>query len=151
MNTDTINHLLRYETRYKGAFPCDMIPDFTDQEYSVVVNTDNATKDGEHWTAVIVTRDIVYYFDSFGRHYNNKSFPDDYRLILRKLVSGKSLKYNDKVLQSFQSNTCAEFCIHFIKKFYEDVPFFSIFRNFTLDLCSNDKKVVSFVKHLQLL
>ena len=148
MNTHQIDSLLSNESKFKGSCPCDLIPDIKEQEYSVIVNTDNASKEGEHWTAIVIDHDTVYFMDSFGRNYNNKSFPKDYRQLLRELFIGKKVVYNDRVLQSFQSNACAEFCIFFIKKFYEGVPFSSIFRSFTDDLCSNDKKVVLFVKNL---
>ena len=123
MNTVTIDKLLSNQSKFKGAFPCDAIPKINDREYAMIVNTDNSSNEGEHWTAFIINNEHVYYMDSFGRNYDNKSFPSDYTSNLAKLFLGKRIKINDKVLQGFQSNTCSDYCIYFIIKFYENIRY----------------------------
>ena len=145
MNTLTIDKLLINQPKFKGAFPCDMLPKVQDNEYSMIVNTDNSFKQGEHWTAFVIVNDNVYYMDSFGRNYDNKSFPNDYTSNLAKLFLGKRVRINNKVLQGFQNNTCADYCVYFIAKFYENIPFPSIFKDFTEDFNFNDKKIVKYI------
>ena len=45
MKTHQIDSLLSNERKFKGAYPCDLIPDIKEQEYAVIVNTDNASKE----------------------------------------------------------------------------------------------------------
>ena len=43
LSTDDIDEILKNSTKFKGAFPCDQIPKFPDNEYSVIINVDNST------------------------------------------------------------------------------------------------------------
>ena len=142
LGTSEIDEYLRGSIKFKGAYPCDQIPILPDNEYSLIINTDNSSLPGSHWTALVVRGNNVYYFDSFGRLYNNSSFQTDYIENLGKICFGKKIVFQNEVLQSFHSNTCGEFCIYFIKQFEKNVAFSRIFRNFTMNLKSNDIKIM---------
>ena len=147
LDTDEIDKLLGSSSKFKGAYPCDQIPNFPDNEYSVIINVDNSSLPGSHWTALVVKGNNVYYFDSFGRLYNNSSFPVDYIENLGKICFGKKIMFQNKVLQSFHSNTCGEFCVYFIKQFEKNVAFSRIFHDFTENLKLNDTKIMKLYKN----
>jgi hypothetical protein len=146
LDTDQIDKYLRSEANFKGVFPCDQIPDFPDNEYAVIINVDNSNLPGSHWTALVIRGSNGYYFDSFGRYYDNRSFPADYIRYLSKICVDKKMKFNDKVLQSFHSNTCGEFCIYFIKQLDKNIKFSTIFHDFTENLKFNDVKIMKLFK-----
>ena len=148
MNTLMIDKLLVNQPNFIGAYPCDKIPKVSKSNYSMIVNTDNSSQDGEHWTAFIIKGETVYYMDSFGRNFDNKSFPIDYNINISRLFLGKRILFNDKVLQGFQNNTCGEYCIYFIARFNENIPFSNIFRDFSRNLNSNDQKIFKIVKSM---
>ena len=144
--TDEIDDFLVDIASFKGAFPCDQIPVFSDNEYSIIINVDNSNLRGSHWTALTIRGNRGYYFDSFGRLYDNASFPIDYIESLSKLCRSKKMVFQNKVLQSFHSNTCGEYCIYFIKKLEDRVNFSDIFHDFTENLNSNDIKIMNLFK-----
>ena len=146
LSTDDIDEILKNSTKFKGAFPCDQIPKFPDNEYSVIINVDNSTLGGSHWTALVIRGNNAYYFDSFGRFYDNNSFPVDYKENLSKICIGKKIVFNKKVLQGFHSNTCGEFCIYFIKQLERNVPLTRMFNDFTENLKINDSKILRLFK-----
>jgi hypothetical protein len=142
LSTDYINRVMDKLTSFKGTYPCDEIPNFTENEYSIIVNVDNSNLPGSHWTALVIRGNNAYYFDSFGRLYDNFSFPPDYRENLQNICLGKKVIFQEKVLQGFHSNTCGEYCIYFIDQLEKRIKFTDIFRSFTENLKSNDKKIM---------
>ena len=146
LSTKEIDELLSNQPKFKGAFPCDKIPIFEDNEYSFIVNVDNSTLPGSHWTALVIRGNNAYYFDSFGRLYDNASFPADYTASLQRLCLGKKMSFQDKVLQGFHSNTCGEYCIYFIKQLEKRIKFSEVFHDFTSNLKSNDIKIMKLYK-----
>ena len=146
LSTDQIDNLLKAHKKFKGAFPCDQIPKFMENEYSVILNCDPISLPGSHWTALVVKGNTGFYFDSFGRFYDNFSFPEVYRENLSKICLNKKMRFQNKVLQGFHSNTCGEFCVYFIKQMDKNVPFSNIFRDFTENLNFNDKKIINLYK-----
>ena len=146
LSTEQIDKILRGSAKFKGAFPCDQIPKFPDNEYSVIINVDNSTLNGSHWTALSIRGNNAYYFDSFGRFYDNNSFPADYKENLRRICIDKKIVFNKKLLQGLHSNTCGEFCIYFIKQLERNVPLTRIFNDFTENLKLNDSKILRLFK-----
>jgi len=146
LSTDEIDDLLSKQVKFKGTFPCDKIPVFKDSEYSIIINVDNSTLPGSHWTALVIRGNNAYYFDSFGRLYDNASFPTEYTVSLQRLCLGKKVLFQDKVLQGFHSNTCGEYCIYLIKQLEKHIKFSEIFRDFKLNLKFNDLKIMKLYK-----
>ena len=146
LNTDEIDELLKNFNKFKGGFPCDQIPNFSDNEYSIIINVDASDLPGSHWTALVVRGNNVYYFDSFGRLYDNFSFPNNYISYLSQICNGKKVTYQKNVLQDFHSNTCGEYCVYFIKQMEKNVIFSSIFRDFNENLKRNDVKILKLFK-----
>ena len=146
LSTNQIDDLLKTDSNFKGTFPCDQIPHSAENEHSYVINTDPMGLPGSHWCALVIRGNNAYFFDSFGRFYNNQSFPVIFRENLRKICFDKKVVFQNKVLQGFHSNTCGEYCVYFIKQMSKHVNFNTIFRDFTQNLKANDKKIMSLYK-----
>ena len=144
MKANKIQRKLRYVDTFLGVFPCDRIPKTSKYAYSMIINTDNHRLPGSHWTAIIIRGQSMYFFDSFGRNFNNNSFPLDFITNMTKLSHNKVVRFNNKVLQSFSSNTCGLYCIYLILKSITVNPI-NIFRNFSENLKLNDRKIVRLV------
>ena len=146
LSTDKIDDLLRNYEKFKGAFPCDQIPKFLDNEYSIICNCDTSNQRGSHWVALVIRGNSAYFFDSFGRSYDNFSFPEAFRKYMGEICLNKNLHFQNKVLQSFHSYTCGEFCVYFIEQMHKNVNFSYIFRDFTENLKANDMKILKLYK-----
>ena len=68
-----------------------------------LVNIDNGTQNGTHWTCFYVKDTKSYYFDSFG------GSPD--KFLLNQLP--KPIIYNNYKIQDINSNLCGSYCLYF--------------------------------------
>ena len=67
MNSFEIEKLLERDMRFLGCFPHDKLPSFPKQfPRSLIINTDDSTRLGDHWVGVILNKDKCFYFDSYG-------------------------------------------------------------------------------------
>ena len=67
MNSFEIEKLLERDKRFLGCFPHDKLPSFPKQfPRSLIINTDDSTRLGDHWVGVILNKDKCFYFDSYG-------------------------------------------------------------------------------------
>ena len=112
MDTSELNMSLEdYEPLRKqavGVFPADQLPEITEFPGSFIANTDESTKDGQHWVAFyVVDGKNVEYFDSYGLKPKNKHF-------VNYLKKFKKKSYNTKRLQGPLSTTCGQYALTFI-------------------------------------
>ena len=76
---------------------------------AIVVNTQSENQEGEHWLAMYFDKNrFCEFFDSFGLG------PDYYNLELYVKTFASDLHFNNSQLQSYDSDTCGYYCIHFI-------------------------------------
>ena len=148
LSTTDLDKAMRYIVGYKGAHPCDMIPRDLKPPYSLIVNTDNSSKPGEHWIALQVTKDKVYFLDSFGRKFDNISFPVDFRRIMRKIMRRKRLTFNNNLIQDLSSNACGYYAIYFLDGMSMKKTPKRLLNTFTQDLKKNDKIVVRYFRNI---
>ena len=67
MDTNDINRLLLNKKKFIGVFALDKLPKKTIKKpASLIINTDVSSKKGDHWVALVLTKNQAYYFDSFG-------------------------------------------------------------------------------------
>ena len=146
MDSSMIRRLLKSYTCFKGVFPCDQLPYYTDLPLNLIVNTDPAHEPGQHWVCVSINKEgRGYYFDSFG-------LPPIVPEILEFLEkrSTKGWTYNKKQIQDITSSTCGNYTVLFIifkcnnltpedylsifgrKTLDNDIKMRKIFRNFSL-------------------
>ena len=63
---------------FLGTFPSCMSPRTNLKKYSFLSNTENHEYGGEHWCGWMVNEDKITFFDSFGRHPSDPTFPADF-------------------------------------------------------------------------
>ena len=101
---------------YLGCYPADVNPKNITENCCWIWNVDEKDKPGSHWVAVIKDKNIIYFFDSYGktpfwfkRHYWEKYFHH---------LGCKMHLYNTSQIQSHTSRTCGSWCLLFLKTYY---------------------------------
>ena len=95
---------------FEGVYPADRLPRQVSWPCCMIINTDPADEQGEHWVAVYIDgAGVGVYFDSFGR-----APPRTFGSFLHR--NTVELTYNSKVLQSVYSYTCGYYCLYFLIK-----------------------------------
>ena len=103
-----IESYLAEEKHFLGCFPKDKLPTFPKQfPKSLIINTDDSSKPGEHWVALVLYRRKCFYFDSFG-------LPIVDQCIIKFLKRYQKVTYSSTCIQDVTSNQCGQFCIAFI-------------------------------------
>lgn len=105
-----------------GVFAADMVP-YQDalriittartnrDAVAFIVNTDKASRPGEHWVAFLLLRDgRLEFFDSYGLQLS------DYHNIASHMVPAMPAvtKHNSVCLQSLDTSSCGQYCILYI-------------------------------------
>ncbi len=114
MNTiELINILFKDKFSRKlfcGVLPIDELENFKFRKpCSLIVNTDESSKPGEHWIALFITRNgSLEYFDSYGI----KPFKKEIYQFIKK--HQMKLIYNKKIIQNSLSINCGKFCLLFV-------------------------------------
>lgn len=110
-----------------------------------IANTQGKDEKGEHWIAIYVdASNTGYFFDSFGYRpaFYNQHFVNFFER--NNLV----VQFNDKQLQSFNSNVCGFYCIFILSHLCRNIKFNDVIQLFHCNdnLC-NDEFVFEFVVH----
>ena len=92
------------EPKFDGVCSRDNLPKIKDGAY--VINLDQYSDTGTHWSALYVLNDDVIYFDSFGIEYIPKE--------VKAFIGNKNIKTNIFKMQAYDSVMCGYFCIGFI-------------------------------------
>ena len=111
MFTERISQLMKYCPNFIGIYPCDRLPVIR-SNVSMIINTDISSGPGEHWIAVYVGRNTLYFFDSIGRVIDEFSNP--FRDHIKTFSDNFIVKDESKLLQNPFSNTCGYWCIFYI-------------------------------------
>ena len=127
---------------FLGCYPLNRLPPFPKKlPKSMIINTHTSNKTGEHWLALVLTKQKCLYFDSFGWSIIEGN-------ILRYLKPYyKTITYSDMCIQDSFSDKCEEFCIAFIHN-VKNLPSYNRFLS-KVDsnyLKNNDKMVVCLLK-----
>jgi hypothetical protein len=114
MNTAEIACVLRRalittEVQFTGVFAADMVPRrASSYPTCFVVNTDPASKPGEHWVACYASSPKhVEFFDSYGMPpyaYKNIQLPY------------KVTTHNTDSIQCIDSSACGQYCIYYLRE-----------------------------------
>ena len=94
---------------------------------------DKPGKKGTHWTAFIKDKNNLY-FDSFG-----EVPPNQIHNLLKKYT------YNNKDVQSFDSDACGYYCIAFLKWLQNGLSFKDFVDSFEKNALSNDKIIGGYI------
>ena len=76
---------------------------------SIIINTDQSNKPGDHWIAIVLTEKHAYYFDSFGLGIVDQQI----RQFLLPRYS--SIIFNSLCIQHILSDKCGYYCIYFVQ------------------------------------
>jgi len=134
---------------FLGTYAYDKLPEKPkNDQFSLIVNTSASNTDGDHWVALIRSKNVFYFLDSYGRALNDATLPKQFSVSIKKYVGrNHTIKHNSKWLQQLTSNTCGEYCVYFIQEF-EKVGFRRLLRVFTQKLKNNDNYVLKYVQKM---
>lgn len=125
---------------YLGSFPIDRLPCKPPRPYALVINYDEARKEGSHWVCLYANHQGIHFHDSYGLpplKYQIPAFldPEPYTCTL-------------KALQHKRSHACGHHVITYIVKRAEGVSTKDYLDCFGASKRDNDYAVRSFVKRL---
>ena len=104
-----IHYLLQNVADFLGCFYIDILPSFPKKfPQSFIMNTEESSKPGKHWVAVVLLEDECLYFDSFGVGVVESE--------LRKYLFSryKRVSHSRICIQDLRSTKCGAFCVDFI-------------------------------------
>jgi hypothetical protein len=136
MDSAQIEKIFKNDKRFIGVFPRDSLPVKIEQvPCGLIINTDGAKETGEHWVAIsIVGYKRGEYFDSFGLpplHRDLTSF-------LNRNCSNGWI-YNSCTIQHYQSKSCGQFCIKYLKSRFKNISFHNFISQFSVNLKKNEE------------
>ena len=102
----------RTNSYFVGVYPSDRLPvQRVSWPCCVVINSDPAAEEGEHWVAVYITGGgLGVYFDSYGLYPANQNIQD---------FLGRNTRlwhWNRQPIQSVLSDKCGYYCLYFLTK-----------------------------------
>ena len=123
MYPSDINKLLRNNTRFKGTYDHNTIPQVQDilhkwpQDWCIIVNTltTSSPRTDGHWIAIAQTDNgNSHFFDSYGR----MPMFSGWTHILQSLATGRGgqVDFNSKAVQAFDTNSCGYFCVEYCNR-----------------------------------
>lgn len=151
MNTREIAAILGSDIHarrvFKGVYPRNKLPTHLSprRPSAFIINTDTASKRGEHWVAVWFDGlGKAEYFDSFGlppRHRDINHFIETHSIRSR---------YNDRLLQDLTSSACGLYVLYFVMMKSRGASLHRLLAPFhAIDLRTNDRLVYRMVRHLR--
>ena len=127
---------------YGGCFSSDNIPTIAqDQQINFIVNQSKASEQGSHFVSLIIKKDCVYYFDSFGQKCTNSDILTYMKTLSRNIV------YNSIKVQDLDSKMCGFYCALIILRNDINCTMKSDLKFHTApsDLHLNDKLCVNYI------
>jgi hypothetical protein len=145
-NEDLHNSLLPLEF-YGGIYNVTNIINisFRNLPCYIICNLDVAAGDGSHWIAIALSKDVAFYFDSFGERCKN----DNILCMLRK-IGYNSYDYNKKPIQHPTSIHCGHFAIGFILALNSNYSIEKYLNLFKRRSSLNDKVVENFLSRFSI-
>jgi len=129
-----------------NVVPCDYL-DTLDVPYypmCLVVNTEDSTKPGAHWTAFFRedSNSPLTFFCSYGL--GIETYGTHFTTFISRLNT--TVIENNRSLQAMGSTVCGQYVIYFLVKMYYGCCLMSIYCNFTSNPYLNDLKVKQFTR-----
>jgi hypothetical protein len=112
MNGEQIYYILKSdpfsEIIFKDVLPSDELPSIIDSPALYVMNTQDHTLPGGHWTCLFKNGDKIEFFDSLGQT------PDYYNTNWITIINRNAtkLEVNERI-QDYNTNTCGLYCIYY--------------------------------------
>ena len=127
-----------------GVYASDLVPKVWQKPVAFIVNTDDSKRPGSHWLAIYVNKKGEgFCFDSLAFKPNIANIAD----VLRR--NCKTVKFNDRQVQSDFSNVCSQMSLMFLYYMTHEIGAESFFELFSKkNLLANDKIAREFVEAL---
>ena len=130
-----IQKYYQYEKRFIGVFSRDNLPNKI-KYGAYIINLDEYSNIGTHWTALYIKNNYITYFDSFRVEHVPKE--------IKKFISNRNIKTNIFRIQAYDSIMCGYFCIGFIDFMFKGktlTEFTNLFlpNNFYFNFFSNNR------------
>lgn len=148
MNSKELEFILMKDSFVKSSFQGCFASDEIDSiqvpfPSSYILNYDPRNEPGSHWVAVYYdTHGQAEYLDSYGL----PPMIESINTFLER--NSTSWRYNEKLIQGFQSRVCGHYCIFYLLHRYRNLSMEDIVHMFGKDLNQNDKEVLDFVEEL---
>lgn len=143
MNSDELRDKLILKNIHTYVCAKDQLSNITTCDFAVICNNEYSFEKGQHWLAFYKSKHQKYvdFFDSFGLPI--EFYGKEFNTFIE--YHGGFVRYNNKQLQSNNSNYCGEYCLYFLFKRNSGILFGNIFKSFSSNNKTNDKIVNSFV------
>jgi len=110
---------------FKGVFMRDALNELkTSKNESLVLNHDDSSSGGTHWTCLFIKNGVAFYFDSFGLN------PP---LEIIDYCKGLERYYSTFKIQEYNEVICGHYSIFVLHKLSEGISFFDVLD----ELCRN--------------
>ena len=134
---------------FLGVFAVDELLQIPSKKCGMLIfNTDTSEKKGQHWIALCISKEDVFYFDSLNHDF---IFISDVTKFLIRLK--KNIFYNKIKTQTNESNTCGIHCMFFCYYMSTDISrarFSSFLKNYIhLDVKERDKMAILYMSSLR--
>lgn len=134
---------------FLGVFAVDELMQIPPKKCGMLIyNTDTSEKKGQHWIALCISKEDVFYFDSLNHGF---IFISDAAKFFIKLK--KNLFYNKIKTQTNESNTCGIHCMVFCSYMSSDISKerFSSFLNsyIPLNIKERDNMTILYMSSLR--
>ena len=135
-----ITNILASNKHFIGCFAHDNLPDLK-SPCSVIINTDNKSNPGDHWTALILDRNNqCLYFDSFGAPVLST------HILLKLFPKHEEIVFCSKQVQAIKSTKCAYFVMSFVDRVINEKTYADFISLFSDNLTLNDTICTEIVK-----
>ena len=133
-----IQKYYKNQSKFNGVFSRGNLRNkIKDEAY--IINLDEYSDIGTHWTALYVTNNDITYFDSFRVKHITKE--------IMKCIGNKNIKTNIFRIQAYYSIMCGQFCIGFINLMLNGESLTEYTNLFSpYDFKKNDDIVMSYFK-----
>lgn len=129
-------------SNYGGCFSCDNIPEIEqNQHINYILNLSKVNEPGSHFVALIIKKDLVYYFDSFGQKCTNP------QILSYMARLSRDITYNSIKVQDLDSKMCGYYCALMMLRndsnctLKSDIPFYTDKDKLSL----NDKLCIDYI------
>ena len=145
LTTTELNHKLASNavTRryFVGTYPACITPITDKTIYSFITNVDEHDEVGQHWNGWFVRDSKLFFFDSFGREYDDETLPLHYLNIVEQY---DSVECSTKRVQGWESVACGHFSTHFIYVMSLGLSYDSFLKDYSFNYEKNDEIVSEF-------
>ena len=121
------------KARFIGVYSRDNLPDKI-KDGAYVINLDEHSDTGTHWTALYVNNKTVTYFDSFKIEHIPKE--------VKKFISNRNIISNIYRIQNYDSIMCGYFCIGFIDYMFKGKSLTDYTNLFSPNNCKKNDDII---------